>query len=72
MDDDRMTVRAELDRMGLAAVSVERSRDDASLALDTAIPTAQARELCERLQSDGVEASWAPDHDDRSLAWVYL
>lgn len=37
-----------------------------------AIPAARARTLCAALIAGGREASWAPDHDDRTLAWVYV
>lgn len=57
----------ELDRLSLSSVSLD---DDG--ALDTAIPRPTARLLTAALESRGVEASWAPDHENRDLAWVYV
>jgi len=34
--------------------------------------TIVARSLVSYLEREGHEASWAPDNDDRSLAWVYV
>jgi hypothetical protein len=65
-------VREELNAMGLCDVRVELSREDASRALDTALPIGIAKTLCERLRARGIEASAAIDCDDRSMAWVHL
>jgi hypothetical protein len=64
---DRQTLTAELERLALSTVSLD---DDG--ALDTAIPVPLAQRLCAALEALHVEASWAPDHDDRELAWVYV
>jgi hypothetical protein len=50
------------------AAAVEYARDGSSVH---AHPIEVARTEVSRLQRSGVEASWAPDHDDRSLAWIY-
>lgn len=65
-------VAEELSKLALSAIDVEESAEDSSMALDTAIPRPLAQRLCAALESRGVEASWAPDHDDRDLAWVHV
>ena len=32
----------------------------------------EARGLVDELESAGFEASWAPDHDNRDVAWIYV
>jgi hypothetical protein len=63
-------VRAELAKLALVGIDLEDSGDDSSLS--EAIPVPLAQKLTSRLQSLGLEASWAPDNDDRELAWVYI
>lgn len=57
----------ELRALALSGLTLE---DDG--ALSEAIPVPLAQQLCAKLEARGVEASWAPDHDDRELAWVYV
>lgn len=54
------------------AVQLEATREDASLATDRPLRLSEAREMVARLEAEGLEASWAPDHDDRERAWVYV
>jgi hypothetical protein len=56
----------------LASLALDTVHLDGYGALDTALPRYLALRLCAALSSRGVEASWAPDHDDRELAWVYV
>lgn len=65
-------VSVELNKLALSTVALEQSSEDASWALDTAIPQPLAQRLCAALESRGVEASWAPDADDRELSWVHV
>lgn len=60
-------LRSELQSLALSGIRLE-----ADGALSEALTTARARELVSRLEARGVEASWAPDNDDRTLAWVYV
>lgn len=53
-------------------VSLERSKDDGSIATSRALPREDARALVGELTAAGIEASGAPDHDDRSRSWVYV
>jgi len=41
------------------------------VALST-VPTTVARAVCHDLSLSGVEASWAPDEQDASKAWLYV
>lgn len=63
-------VSAELSKLALTGISLEGSGDKTSL--DEAIPVPLAQKLCARLQYRNLEASWATDHDDAELAWVYV
>lgn len=63
-------VASELSKLALAGISLEGSGDETSL--DEAIPALLAQRLCARLQNMNLEASWAPDHNDSELAWVYV
>ena len=36
------------------------------------LPRADARRAVEALSAVGIEASEAPDHDDRGLSWLYV
>lgn len=40
------------------------------VALST-VPTTVATAVCHDLSQSGVEASWAPDEQDASQAWLY-
>ena len=42
------------------------------LVTEQALPIAEARELVAAYEARGLVSSWAPDHDDRSRAWVYV
>ena len=66
---DVTIVTEELAALCIVGPALEGEGDNRSL--DTAIPVPLAQQLCARLQARGVDASWAPDHDDRELAWVY-
>ncbi len=63
-------VTSELSKLALTGIGLEGSGDETSL--DEAIPVPLAQRLCARLQKLDMEASWAPDHDDAELAWVYV
>lgn len=51
---------------------VDNSGTGDAPSIDRAIPRADARALVQELAAAGVEASDAPDNDDRSLSWVYV
>ena len=63
----RSILREELRGLGL---SVGYDETDARLA--EAIPVPLAQRLRVALEGRGVECSWAPDHNDGELAWVYV
>lgn len=50
----------------------ERSPEDGSWATAQAMPRVEAEALVGALQADGIEASWAPDGEDSSRAWVHV
>lgn len=43
-----------------------------ALVADEAIPYPLAQMAQARIEAAGGEASWAPDHQDRELAWLYV
>lgn len=53
----------------LALTTVRLGHDG---ALDTAMQRPLAQQLCAGLNARGIDCSWAPDHDDAQLAWVYV
>lgn len=58
--------------VGISA-RIERSDEDASYALDRALPRADSRRLVLALEAAGVEASEAEDQgDDRGMWWVHV
>lgn len=54
-----------------AGTKFVRSTQDASWATARALPLWQAEDIERRLNAAGIEATYAPDGDDRSVAWVY-
>lgn len=54
-----------------AGTKFVRSTEDASWATKRALPIWQATDIERRLTEAGIEASTAPDNDDRAFAWVY-
>lgn len=54
-----------------AGTKFVQSAQDASWATKRALPLWQAQDIERRLAGAGIEASIAPDGDDRSVAWVY-
>jgi hypothetical protein len=65
----KITLTEILAKYGLA---MERSRADASLSSDRALPREQARACVAELVAAGIEASDAVDSDYRDLAWIYV
>jgi len=51
---------------------LQTSSEDASVALDRSLPRAEAQRLVSALRAAGIEASEAPDQDDRSRSWVHV
>ena len=41
-------------------------------ALDAAIPRTVAEAVVSDLAASGCESTWALDHDDQGMAWVYI
>jgi len=54
---------------GVALIS---DPDGPGLVSRDALPVADARRLERELRDAGHEASWAPDGNDRSTAWLYV
>jgi hypothetical protein len=54
-----------------AGTKFVQSIEDASWATKSALPMRQAEDIKRRLNKARIEASLAPDNDDRSVAWVY-
>jgi len=46
--------------------------DSFGVVAKTTITTDNARRAVESLSANGFAASWAPDNDDRSAAWLYV
>lgn len=42
------------------------------LVSDVAVPIETAKKIVAEYQASGRECSWAPDHHDRALAWIWL
>jgi hypothetical protein len=61
--------RVILEGMGIEAAIVGSGSDR---VLDRTLPVNLARHCVEILGRSGIEASWAPDHDDNLRAWVYI
>lgn len=62
-------IRQVLSSMAIVGVGLEGDGSDRTL--DEAIHRPLAERIVALIQRDGFEASWAPDHDDCELAWVY-
>lgn len=59
-------------KQALEGLSLDYLHLEADGALNAAIPKPQAQRLSSLLEACSVEATWAPDHTDRSMAWVYV
>ncbi len=57
--------------LAAAGVGLERRSDDAAPVSDRALPIETCRDLVRQIRAAGLEASWAPDNDDRSVGWIY-
>lgn len=58
--------------MTSAPITWTRDSDTASLVSAAPVPVATARRIVAEYEASGRECSWAPDADDRGLAWLYL
>jgi hypothetical protein len=64
-------VNAVLRSIGLE-MTLTTSPDDAATVSRGSIPAADARRAVAALTAAGIEASSAPDHDDRGREWLYV
>jgi len=69
MADTLKTEASILRHHGITA-TFEGEGDDR--ALNEPVPRDVARAAVDDLEAAGYEASWAPDNDDRSMAWIYV
>lgn len=63
-------ISEELARFGITTGALTGEGADAHI--NRPVPKADARLLCDALAGRGLVASWAPDNDDGSQAWVYV
>jgi len=60
-------VQDALRQLGLGSLELETDG-----ALSEAIPRPLGQQLAARLRAQGMEADWAPDHEDPELVWVHI
>jgi len=70
----RDIITRELAAMALSTIEIDDtdSLGAESPSLSEPVPSPLAQQFCARLARAGIDADWAPDGDDGSLAWVYV
>lgn len=58
--------------MQIHGLSFSADSTEPGLVSDSSMPLDDARAFVSRLEAEGYEASYAPDTNDPSLAWIWV